>query len=103
MPAQLFACCISGRDMYFEVMYCQSKEKLKSPWPSFEEIPPNIVISNRRVGGFAFMEARHGMLTPLNQGQMYDAIGSQKNITMDEIPKTRRRSLLAPLGSRWKV
>ena len=89
--------------MYFEVMYCQSKEKLNNPWPAFEEMSPKMIINIFRVGGLAFIEARHGMLTPLNQGQMNDAIGSQKNMAIEDIPNTRSRVLLAPLGSRWKV
>lgn len=59
---------------YEELMYCQSKQKLRSPKPSLPSVPPKRLVIKSTPFDDAFWVARQTTFTPFSNGNMYAGI-----------------------------
>ena len=85
-----------------EPMYCQSREILPNPRPSFAFVPPNrLVITSRAPVGLLWV-ARQTMLKPFSNGKMYAGTISQTNIPEKAVQKNFRRLAFA-FVSKWSA
>lgn len=76
---------------YCDPMYCQSKERLNNPRPSFAFAPPNTFVKTSTRFWGACCEARQKMLNPLRRGNIYDGTTSKTNKPVKALQNSLRR------------